>query len=146
MEKENVESTETKKNDDDALMKKLKFRNYNPRSEELKKYVEETEPADTELKRMQEEYDKMMSDANAKFNNPVTDLDIIVPKKVNWDLKMQIAPKLKTLQRQTHRALLEMAREKVAGGAGIQLVSAVAQASQVSSNDDDDDDDDDLFS
>lgn len=145
MEKESADNSEDRQED---LMKKLKFRNYNPRSEELKKYVEETEPADTELKRLREEYDKMLSDANAKFNNPATDLDIIVPKKVNWDLKLQFAPKLKTMQRQTHRALLEMAREKVADGAGTQLVSAVAQASQLASNDEDEDDDsdDNLFS
>ncbi len=139
MEKVDAENREER---NEALMKKLKFRNYNPRSEELKKYVEETEPADTQLKRWRDGYEKMISDANAKFNNPDSDLDIIVPKKVNWDLKLQFAPKLKTLQRETHRALLEMAREKVAGGAGAQLVSAVAQASQLASNDDDEDEDD----
>jgi coiled-coil domain-containing protein 12 len=36
----------------------------------------------------------------------------IVPKKPNWDLKSQIASKLDKLSRRTHRAIIEILREK----------------------------------
>ena len=37
----------------------------------------------------------------------------IVPKKANYDLKMQIQDKLDKLKRKTQRAIVEMLREKI---------------------------------
>lgn len=37
----------------------------------------------------------------------------IVPKKANYDLKMQIQDKLDKLKRRTQRAIVEMLREKI---------------------------------
>jgi coiled-coil domain-containing protein 12 len=36
----------------------------------------------------------------------------ILPKKINWDLKKQIAPKLEKLKKRTQKAIVEMLREK----------------------------------
>ena len=46
----------------------------------------------------------------------------IVPKKANWDLKRDLAPKTARLERLTQRAIAEILRERVAGigaGAGV---------------------------
>ena len=88
-----------------------------------------------------------MADAELKFANPDTDLDILAPKKINWDLKMQFEPKQRLLQRQTHKALLEIVREKVAANGarqGEQLAQAVAQAQSVASDDEDEEDENDV--
>ena len=37
----------------------------------------------------------------------------IVPKKANYDLKMQIQDKLDKLKRKTQRAIVDMLREKI---------------------------------
>lgn len=167
---------------DEQLMKKIRFRNYRPRSESLKKCtftsscleargyswltrlltridsidMEETDAANKEWENWESEFDAEMADAEHKFANPDTDLQILAPKKINWDLKMEFEPKARLLQRQTHKALLEIVREKVAnattsdaaaGGGGVQgerLARAVAQAQNVASDDDDDEDGDEL--
>lgn len=37
----------------------------------------------------------------------------VAPKKINWDLKRDVAQRLEKLERRTMRALLEMAQEEV---------------------------------
>lgn len=99
--------------------------------------IEETEPAETELEKMITEYKVAMEEADAKFEDPSSDLENIAPKKVNWDLKMQLEPKLATLRKQTQRALMEIVRDKVsANGTGTQLASAVSNADELSSEED----------
>lgn len=99
--------------------------------------VEETIPADSELEKMVVEHRAALEEANAKFNDPSTDLENMAPKKVNWDLKAQLEPKLAVLRKQTQRALEDIVREKVtASGTGMQLASAVSNAPELSSEED----------
>ena len=41
------------------------------------------------------------------------DLVAMAPKKINWDLKRDIQPKLKKLEKRTQRAIVEMLRERI---------------------------------
>ena len=47
-------------------------------------------------------------------NAPPQDLGNLAPKKVDWDLKRDIGPKLEKLERRTQRAIAEMLRDKLA--------------------------------
>ena len=42
---------------------------------------------------------------------------LLVPKRANWDLKRDIAPKLESLERMTQRAIAELVQSKVAAAA-----------------------------
>ncbi len=41
----------------------------------------------------------------------------ILPKKINWDLKLQVAERMEKLKRKTQRAIVELLREKIANNA-----------------------------
>lgn len=99
--------------------------------------VEEVPPVDAELKREIQQQQAAQEVANAKFADPSSDLKNMAPKKLNWDLKRAVEPKLNILQKRTQEALLELARERLAAsGGGDKLASAVANASRLSSDDD----------
>lgn len=93
--------------------------------------VDETEPVESELTKAQEKQKAILDAANAKFADPTTDLDNLVPKNSNWDLKAQLKPKLAILEKRTQQALLETVREKAKGATGKQLAAAVATLSQL---------------
>lgn len=111
--------------DEGPAVKKPKFRNYQPFDkklastnaapsssvtvgavEENKKKFEKAEIEDsgTTKKRslLEEELEKINSD---EIN--------LVPKKINADLKQQIAPKLEKLKRRTQKAIVDILREKL---------------------------------
>jgi coiled-coil domain-containing protein 12 len=67
--------------------------------------------------------------ATATISTTVT---AMAPKKVNWDLKRDIADKLAKLERRTQKAIVEMLKERLE-----------VQATEAANEDDDDDDDDD---
>lgn len=54
---------------------------------------------------------------------------VAVPKKINWDLKRDIAPKLAKLERRTQKVIVEMLKQRLE-----------IEASQAADDDDDDDD------
>jgi len=45
---------------------------------------------------------------------PLKDLSAIAPKKINWDLKRDIQPKLDRLEKRTQKAIVQMLRERLA--------------------------------
>eukprot|EP00178_Gracilaria_changii_P016520 TRINITY_DN474_c0_g1_i2.p1 TRINITY_DN474_c0_g1~~TRINITY_DN474_c0_g1_i2.p1 ORF type:complete len:134 (+),score=29.25 TRINITY_DN474_c0_g1_i2:117-518(+) len=96
------------------VLKRLRFQNYVPRTEELKKYCEEAEEPDAVLQQIVEEQQALIRSSNRKFVDPALDLDNIVPRKGNWDMKKSLAPKLQRLEQRTKRALVEILREKQA--------------------------------
>jgi coiled-coil domain-containing protein 12 len=55
----------------------------------------------------------------------------MAPKKINWDLKRDIQPKLAKLEKRTQKAIVEMLKKRLE-----------LEASQAADDDDDDDDDD----
>jgi len=86
---------------------KIKFRNYQPKTEDLKEGVLPKVKLATE-----EEVAKLAQPANIDLQ-----LDV-APKKANWDLKRDIAKKLEKLERRTQQAIVELIKDKVAEGGG----------------------------
>jgi len=107
----------------------LKFRNYQPKAEELKDGI--IAPVkisvDKELEKMgavrcmscpfhvmyavrvvcSSSFGKLQVQTTAEIQ-----LDV-APKKANWDLKQHIAKKLEKLERRTQQAIVELIKEKV---------------------------------
>lgn len=88
------------------------------------------------------EQEAALAGAAAKFASDRLDLDNMVPKKANWDLKRALAPRLERLERRTQRALRAIAREsaqKQAAADGDEygrLARAVADAELEASDND----------
>lgn len=71
--------------------------------------------------------------AEQEVDAPVT----IVPKKPNWDLKRDLAPKLERLQKRTQHAIAEIVRERIASqtkGVNASAASVTQQASAAARN------------
>lgn len=125
----NQEQEENSPSDEEK--KVLKFRNYVPKDESLEQDVEE--PAlkkqrqengtdGTEEKDEPSELDKALLeakiDADIITKQPGTgnesEINIAsVPKKVNWDLKRDIAKKINRLERRTQKAVVELLRQRL---------------------------------
>lgn len=83
-----------------------------------------------------------MSQAAAKFASAALDLENMIPKKANWELKRSLKPRLDILERRTQRALAELARlaaQKQGDGVdeGAHLARTVAAAEITDSGDED---------
>lgn len=59
-----------------------------------------------------ESQEELIKNTNMKFGDPALDLDNLVPRKGNWDIKRNFAPKLALLEQRTRRAIIRMAQEK----------------------------------
>ena len=88
--------------------KKLKFRNYAPHSNEIKKSLaatnEDEEKEETNIVKVLEEKVEEELD-NAMDNNDTVN---IAPKKANWDLKRDVAEKLAKLDRLTTISIVQV--------------------------------------
>lgn len=102
--------------------------------------MEETEDVEKDYEALKATYDGMVVEATAMFKSATFDLEMMAPKKVNWDLKARLAPQLRTLQRRTQRALADMARENVRGAASTGNVNLNISSNIAAVSDDDDDD------
>lgn len=112
----NMKSTNAKRKPEErneALMK-LRFQNYNPRTEELKKYCEESADPGELLEQITREHDELIKATNRRFADPSLDLDNLVPRKGTWDMEKSLAPKLERLEKRTQRALLQIVQRKLA--------------------------------
>ncbi|PXF48100.1 Coiled-coil domain-containing protein 12 [Gracilariopsis chorda] len=130
--KEKSSSVNTGDADASDELKKLRFQNYIPRTEELKKYCEEGDELDALLQQILDEQESLIRSANRKFADPALDLDNIVPRKGNWDMKRSLAPKLQRLEQRTKRTLRELLREKQASEGN--LVSQTDDLHSISSD------------
>lgn len=85
----------------------LKFRNYHPADKKLKAF---------RLKReARKDQNWVLGELKEILACAVKTQDInldVAPKKANWDLKRDLAPKLEILNKKTERAVLEMIRAK----------------------------------
>lgn len=102
--------------------------------------MEESEDVEKDYEELKSTYEAMATEATLMFKSGTSDLEMMAPKKVNWDLKARLAPQMRLLQRQTQRALVELARENVgrSGSLGRNVGNIVA--TRAVSDDDDDDD------
>jgi len=69
------------------------------------------------------------------------DLLSLAPRKVDWDLKRNIAKKLDKLEKRTQRAIAELIRERLKEGANDNLVKATEDMESAKRAEDSDDDD-----
>ena len=108
------------KNDDETEEDKsrpVNFRNYTPKDASLEATT--TEPAAKRSKTEGEEksiLERALEKAKAESSdvaNVEEDVVAVAPKKINWDLKRDIQPKLDRLERRTQRAIVEMLRERL---------------------------------
>lgn len=89
----------------------LKFRNYTP--------VDAVEPSTKRSKAEPEKKKSALESALEKVQSeaPAAPTDMVVemaPKKINWDLKRDIQPKLDKLERRTQKAIIELLKERLA--------------------------------
>ena len=112
------EPIEQNEEDNESKEKKIKFRNYQPYDNTLKKLIVQEElkentaapednvhipvvPSETDIIKLELQ----------KFNDDELN---IMPKKPNWDLKVQVEGKLQKLKNRTQKAIVEILREKLA--------------------------------
>ncbi|XP_064397010.1 coiled-coil domain-containing protein 12-like [Halichondria panicea] len=104
---------------------KLKFRSYNPQTESLK----ETKLPKAKPNAVEPEIQDVLKSAK---DNDIGDVNLanLAPRKVDWDLKRDIAKKLDKLERRTQKAIVEIVQSRLAGPkeGEIDLAAAVAIA------------------
>lgn len=99
--------------------KKIKFRNYQPYDNTLKKLVQSdakengSSNTSTPAGEVPVETDVIKLELQ-KFQGEELN---IMPKKPNWDLKVQVEGKLEKLKNRTQKAIVEILREKLAAEA-----------------------------
>jgi len=124
------EAKSKKKSDGD---KKLPtFRSYKPADESLKELAlpeADAEEITDKVKEELENEDKGVVMESLDFTN-------LAPKKPDWDLKRDIAPKLEKLEKRTQKAIAELIRERLKEE---DLANAVAAGASVALAEEDDD-------
>ncbi|XP_003384885.1 PREDICTED: coiled-coil domain-containing protein 12-like [Amphimedon queenslandica] len=123
--------SDIEKEDGGTRKKVLKFRNYNPHTEDLKeKKLKRTMPESIE--------NQVSEQIEAGGHSQVEEVNLsnLAPKKANWDLKRDTASKLEILERRTQKAIIELIRERLKED-GEGLASAVAAQGEEYGHDDD---------
>ncbi|TRY68345.1 hypothetical protein TCAL_01408 [Tigriopus californicus] len=111
------------------------FRSYKPNDEGMFEGVlPEAEPAEVTDK-VREELDR----EHEAIQIDKLDFVNLAPRKIDWDLKRDIAPKLEKLERRTQRAIAELIRERLQEEDLANAVTAGASAAQKLAADDEDD-------
>jgi coiled-coil domain-containing protein 12 len=110
------------------------FRSYKPLDEQFSEAVlPPAEPSDVRDK-VQDELDK----ENEGLTMENLDFTNLAPRKPDWDLKRDIAPKLAKLERKTQKAIAELIRERLKDEDLANAVTAGASANQKTVIDDED--------
>lgn len=101
---ESLEPYTNEKKDEKILI----FRNYAPRSQELREFVKKssTTVAEVELG-IEKDIRSALKDFEKQQNEPLT----LVPKKVNWDLKRNLSEKLNQLQKVTESSISKLKKQ-----------------------------------
>ena len=130
--------------------KPLRLRNYKPKDESLKAFEAPAQPPPS--KEIEQSL-RMEDDAVTATSS--SDPMSLAPKKANWDLKRDMAPKMARLERATQRAIAELIRERMAetegaqregqgneeaqGWSGTDLAAAVTARAEARNTEDDED-------
>ncbi|XP_038078219.1 coiled-coil domain-containing protein 12-like [Patiria miniata] len=137
---ENTEPPAKKQLTDEQITEERKpvFKNYNPGDDALK---EQLLPK-AQLPSVEEHIKDQLEAAKPAPVVEEVDLVNLAPRKPDWDLKRDIAPKLEKLERRTQRAIAELIRERIQSDQGTDLLTAVGaqqppQEPQGDSSDDD---------
>lgn len=85
----------------------LVFKNYVPKSKDLKELVQKTEGVPSRDADFQVEEAKKAARQLPDGDKPV----LIAPKRANWDLKRDVEKRMKKLSKRTQKALVEIAEE-----------------------------------
>ncbi len=88
------------------------FRNYRPFHQNLHEYVLPPQPVLEDANWVDEEIRTVVEKAHATSTADAIAVNI-APKKANWDLKRDIAPKLEILQARTQKAIVDIVRNKI---------------------------------
>ena len=82
-------------------------------------------------------YPKLHKTAFIQFHFFFQDFTNLAPRKPDWDLKRDIAPKLEKLERRTQKAIAELIRERLKEEDLANAVTAGASAAQHLAEDED---------
>mmetsp|Transcript_15906 Transcript_15906/g.42741 ORF Transcript_15906/g.42741 Transcript_15906/m.42741 type:complete len:132 (-) Transcript_15906:14-409(-) len=108
------------------------FQNYKPRDESLKKYVDDAVDPETVVAEVAQRQNEIIEAHIRLYDDPRQDTANLAPKKVNWDLKRNVAERLERLERRTQRAMMEVVRrraeEEGAGAAAAASATAAVAA------------------
>lgn len=85
------------------------FRSYKPQSETLQENVVDSEEIGEITDKVKDELDNQ--DQGVVMDK--LDFSNLAPRKPDWDLKRDIAPKLEKLERRTQKAIAELIRERL---------------------------------
>ncbi|VDM14987.1 unnamed protein product [Wuchereria bancrofti] len=97
---------------------KLTFRSYEPQSDLGEKRD------DVDLFAVEKEIADQLADTQDTRAVEQIDITTLAPRKIDWDLKRDIAEKLEKLERRTERAMAQLIRERLKAGK-TELVDAV---------------------
>jgi len=92
------------------------FRNYTPADASLEQKGSDGEPSVKKQKQEKSALQEALEKAQAEVKVSQTeqeDLTTVAPKKINWDLKRDIQPKLDKLERRTQKAIVELLKERL---------------------------------
>ncbi|XP_063230221.1 coiled-coil domain-containing protein 12 [Bacillus rossius redtenbacheri] len=99
-------------NKSDLTLPRPKFRSYRPADEALQgDVVEDAEPGD-----VAGEVKAQLEAAHSRVVIEQLDISNLAPRKLDWDLKRDVARKLERLERRTQRAIAELIRERLRSG------------------------------
>ena len=107
------------RDDEEEEASRVNFRNYTPADARLVDPSAE-EPSSKKARTIEEKkeksvLEKALEEAKAEIPSLKTgdDLVAMAPKKINWDLKRDIQPKLDKLEKRTQKAIVEMLRDRL---------------------------------
>ncbi|XP_048238001.1 coiled-coil domain-containing protein 12-like [Haliotis rufescens] len=132
---ENSKDEVSEQSESDKLPRPI-FRSYKPQDEGLKEHaLDVVKPGDVES-----EVKNQIEAGKTKHIVEEVDLLNLAPRKPDWDLKRDIAPKLEKLEKRTQRAIAELIRERLK--ASQEDLASVVNASEAVARADEDDEDD----
>ena len=115
-----AEAPEDKEQENNETKNVIKFRNYVPQDGTLETRASGDEPKSKRSKVDEEDQggqSQVLEEALQKAAKEVQvdseKFDTLAPKKINWDLKRDIQPKLDKLERRTQRAIVALLRERL---------------------------------
>ncbi|XP_015794222.1 coiled-coil domain-containing protein 12 [Tetranychus urticae] len=113
-----TKDTQSGEQSKENVLPKPKFRNYNPHDESLAVIKAET----GKLASVEDLIKDQLEAAKPQPVAETIDLNNLTPRKIDWDLKRNIAKKLDKLERRTKRAMAELIREKLKGEQSIKAI------------------------
>lgn len=108
------------------------FRSYKPANESLKDFV----LPEPELEEITEKVKEELESEKTGVVMESLDFTNLAPRKPDWDLKRDIAPKLEKLEKRTQKAIAELIRQRLKEE---DLANAVAAGSNLANLDDEED-------